>query len=133
MSSASAATTEKTGSVLSKLYVAVVGGDAESAISCMHPQVEVEEPAHLPFGGVYRGLDGMGKVLGMVSRYLNLQELTVNTLIADGENGLAIVTVPMREEGTDVVVIAQHWQLQAGRIARGKLFVFDPPPLLQAA
>jgi ketosteroid isomerase-like protein len=43
--------------VVARLVAAVSAMDAEALRAVLHPDVEVIEPAGLPYGGVYRGAD----------------------------------------------------------------------------
>lgn len=127
-----AADTAHTRKVIATLYAAAISGDVVAALSCMHPEVEVVEADHLPFGGSYHGHDGITQVFGALAQHLDLSRLAIRTLIADGHHGLAVVTVPVRRKGTSATV-AEHWQLQDGLIRRGQVFVFDPSALLEPA
>ncbi|MGM0931087.1 MAG: nuclear transport factor 2 family protein [Actinomycetota bacterium] len=117
--------TEQTRGVIDGFYAAAVSGDLAAAMSYVHPDVEVREGPNLPFGRTYRGHDGMAEILAALTPYLEMNKLTMRSIIADGDQGVAVLTTPIRGEN-GAVEAAEHWQLQGGLLRQGQIYLFDP-------
>lgn len=113
---------------LRDLYDAALELDAERAIGLMHPDIVVREPSVLPYGGVYRGVDGFAEVLTEVMKVIDFTTLKINAITADGATGLVNL------QGTlftgDPVELVEVWTKRDGRFATCQVFWFDPAPVL---
>ncbi len=47
---------------VTRLTDAFMSGDREAVLGMFHPEIEINEAASLPWGGVHRGLDGFNKL-----------------------------------------------------------------------
>ncbi len=75
--------------VLRTLYEALSRGDVPAVIACIDPDVIVDEPPELPYGGVHHGRDVfMQSILGAMMGYANVQLTEFE--IFEGEAGAAV-------------------------------------------
>ena len=56
------------------LIAGVKARDLESVLALMHPEVEVFEPASLPYGGTWKGRDGFAELL---QKIMGLADLSI--------------------------------------------------------
>jgi len=56
--------------VIGRFFAAVLGGDAATLKELVSPECVVHEPADLPYGGEYVGVDGLLTMFGAVTRDL---------------------------------------------------------------
>jgi len=49
---------------IARVLAALQSGDGEQIRAICHPDLTIEDPPGLPYGGVYRGFDGMLEVAG---------------------------------------------------------------------
>lgn len=66
--------------VVSKMLDAVARGDGEGIMACIHPDIVVVEPASLPYGGVFHGMEEFrdkvyGSILGKFTTRVGRCEL----------------------------------------------------------
>jgi ketosteroid isomerase-like protein len=96
-------------------------------MACMHADVELEEPAWLPFGGTHRGLGAMGRVLTQVGTLLDFSTIRLDAIIADGDQAVGMFRVTTLS-GEDVS-LAEAWTIRDGKVWRGRVFHQDPAPV----
>jgi uncharacterized protein len=117
--------TERTRDLMTRLYTAALDGDIAAMPELLHPDVEIEEAASLPFGGTYGGHDGLLALFGTIGRLLDLSKLKPQTCIADGEQGLVVLDIPVHG-AADTARVAEQWTTRNGKLWRCQVFVFDP-------
>jgi ketosteroid isomerase-like protein len=123
---------EQSKKVVQDFYAAAGGGDPRALAPYVHEDFEIEEPALMPYGGVYRGLEGLQSVLGEVAGVLDFSRLQVESMIAEDEH--VVVTLQVGVHGSDALVRnAEHWTVRDGKVWRGRVFTFDPTPVLDLA
>ncbi|MET8812493.1 nuclear transport factor 2 family protein [Streptomyces sp. NPDC004549] len=60
--------TETPADVVRRLYDALGRGDVPGVLAALHPEVTVDEPEQLPYGGVHRGREAfVGSVLSVMT------------------------------------------------------------------
>jgi ketosteroid isomerase-like protein len=52
-------------------------GDVTAAFAHLHPAIEFHEPDTVPYGGIYRGLEGMQRFLELVGEHLEPESVRV--------------------------------------------------------
>lgn len=105
---------------------AALGGDVESFFAALHPEVEVHEPPYLPYGGVYRGREGFAALFGEATKVLDLPSLTIDSVTADAEKVVLLMTARHIASGEDVIV-TEHWRPEDGLIREVRVFWFSLP------
>ena len=127
----STSTTEATRELLTRFYECFGHGKETKAIlpQFYHPDIVVELPSYLPYGGIHVGL---GKVLGgaaaNASDYLDFRTLRVESMCIDGEVGIGVVRVNVTDS-EDEMILAHHWTVRDGKIVHMRFFPHDPGPI----
>jgi ketosteroid isomerase-like protein len=122
--------TERTRRVLEVIYDAAARGDLETFIAGMHPDVEINEPGWLPYGRVYRGVEGLNELLVAATKVIDLSTVTVQAMIADGDRGFVEVSAHVAGTGA-ATVIGEHWTVKDGKPWRCRVYHFDTAPVLE--
>jgi ketosteroid isomerase-like protein len=120
---------EKNRSIVASLYAAAASGDLGAIAPLLADDVVVDEPVYLPYGKVYRGKEEFAGLLGMIGQYLDLTNVKVNYLIADGDRVAACLGIPDVTTGEMTHFIEQS-TLRDGQIVEMKLFYYDPQTML---
>ncbi|TAM68264.1 nuclear transport factor 2 family protein [Mycobacterium sp.] len=121
-----ASTTDTTRVTLERMYAAAHDSDVAALASLMHPQVRVDEPSFLPYGGTYTGLDEFAAVFTEAAKVLDMPKLRIHSITAEDENAFAIVTVPL-VDSAQTISIVEHWTVADGLITTGRIYWFDRP------
>lgn len=130
--SSSAATTEATRQVVQRFYDRLKAGDFAGVMECFHPDIEVFEPDCLPYGGVYRGVAGLGELFSKAPSHLDVNIFSVEAIVADGDRAVGFLHSAAVRNGTPVV-IAEESQVRDGKIVRVRVFHYDPTIVANAA
>lgn len=119
-------TTATTRTTLERMYAAAQAGDIAGLSTLMHPALCVEEPPFLPYGGTYTGLDEFADVFGQAAAVLDMANLRINSITAEGHNAFALVTVPLIDD-SQTINIVEHWTVVDGLITTGRIYWFEHP------
>lgn len=65
-------------------YEAINTGDP-GVLEAIHEEMEFHEPASLPYGGIYRGPDGMGELFGALAEHWDGLHLEIEELVDAGD------------------------------------------------
>lgn len=117
--------TEATRRLVTKLYDRLLAGNLEGFLACLADDVEVHEPGCLPYGGVYRGNDGVSRLFPLVAQCLDVGAFRVDAIVADGDRAIGMLRTVVRSTGQPIEV-AEESIVRDGKIARVRVFVFDP-------
>jgi uncharacterized protein len=120
-------TTETTREVVARMYQAGVDGDFAAFMACIHPDIELDEPAWLPYGGTHRGLEAIQNVFVEVGKLLDLASIDVQSIIADGDQAVGLFRA--RTQSGAEVSNAEVWTVRDGLVWRGRVFYQDPTPV----
>jgi ketosteroid isomerase-like protein len=66
-------------------YEAINSGDPSPVLSAVHDEMEFHEPASLPYGGTYRGSEGMGQLFIALADSWDGLHLEIEELIDAGD------------------------------------------------
>ncbi len=67
-----------------RMVKAVLSGDWETAGTLLHPDFALHEPASLPFGGVYKGLEGFKEFSKIVRTFIKTESIeTIRNYFTD--------------------------------------------------
>lgn len=118
--------------IVESLYDAAVKGDMEGFLAQLSDDLVLTEPGFLPYGGVYKGKDGMQAMLGPASAILNIPTLRVHYIVVEGDRAIAKLSI--NRIGTDeTMVIAEESLVRDGKIAEITIYVHDAGSLVVAA
>ena len=117
-----------------KRFVEALFSDGwEALASTTHPDFELHEPDALPYGGIWKGVDGFKACWAKIRQgALDTEHLeTVRTYFADDEDHLVCLLhargkVRATGEPFDSLVCEQ-WEFKDGRIHRIRVYWFNPP------
>jgi ketosteroid isomerase-like protein len=116
--------------ILGRFFAAVLGGDVATLRELVSPDCVVHEPADLPYGGEYVGVDGLLTMFGSVNRDLEFAiDGTPEFLpVDDGRVVLrANAVFTARTSGrTAAFPIAEIYTLSAGQIVDIDVFYKEP-------
>jgi ketosteroid isomerase-like protein len=116
--------TEANRAIITEMYAAAQRGDLQSFFAAMSPDLVVVEPRFLPYGGTYRGIDGLQLLMGEVTKILDMGALKVKRVIADGDHVLGFITVPLLAKDSEVELL-EYSILRDGKVVEIRLFFHD--------
>ncbi|HEY9415955.1 MAG TPA: nuclear transport factor 2 family protein [Pseudonocardia sp.] len=121
--------TEKNRAIVEELYGCVAAGTPEKIAVLMAEDVVILEPGYLPFGKTWRGQGEFGELFGAIGQFLDLSEIRVNYLIADGDRVAAALSIRDLENGEWCDLIEQS-TLRDGKIVELKLFYHEAQTMI---
>jgi ketosteroid isomerase-like protein len=116
--------------IVAAVYRAIAANDPEAFERLVHPEIEVEQPPWLPYGGTHRGLAGVGEMFRKVLKLIDVSRLEVQSLTAEGDIVWATFVIHARDDGSPLL-LAEEWQLEGDRCRRLRVWHFDPRPVLR--
>jgi ketosteroid isomerase-like protein len=122
------------GDVIRALYDALAKGDVPGVMARLDPDVIVDEPRELPYGGVHRGRDVfVQSILGAMMGYANV-EITEATVIdnAAGVVGILTGTLTAHASGEQFPLTMVELHEVVGEVTR-KIDVYTKDPAALAA
>jgi ketosteroid isomerase-like protein len=121
------ADTETTREVVERMYQAGIDADPEAFMALIHEDIELIEPAWLPYGGVHRGIEGIEKVFVEVAKIIDLSTIEVTEIIAEGDTAIGFFRAKLHS-GAEISN-AERWTVREGKIWRGSVYYQDPTPV----
>jgi uncharacterized protein len=124
---------QATRAVIDRFYASLKTWDEEAIRSCLHDDAELYQPPTLPYAGVYRGPDAMMDLWkNTILRLAEPGSGYIDSIIVDDDK--AVVIAGSRRAGSGKSTLAcEHYLVRDGRIARIRMFWFDPRPVAEAA
>ena len=116
--------TEQNRAVIEALYAAAKAGDAQAMFAHFADDIVVHEPPFLPFGKVYRGKEEFLQLFAVIVEYLDVSQVTVHHIVADGEYVIGCLGMPDRRTG-DFTEMLEQFKLRDGKVVDIKLFYYD--------
>lgn len=119
--------------VMHRLYEALASGDIPGLSARISPEVVVDEPPALPYGGVTRGRDNfLESVLGTMAALAAI-EISDYAVFegATGAVGKVVGTLTARASGEKfpLTMIELHEEITGGETAKIDVYVKDPAAL----
>ncbi len=115
--------------LVERFFAAVLGGDVETLKEVVSPDCVVHEPAELPYGGEYKGVEGLLAMFGAIGRDYEFAVNGAATMDA-GEGKVAVridATFTSRQSGrTTAFPIAELYTLAGGQIVDIDVFYKEP-------
>lgn len=114
--------------ILRAIYDHFAAGDVDGMAQYMREDAVIIEADSLPYGGVYRGPEGLKQLLGKISEIwedvsLDIQDILASDHAAAGYGELRM-TVPHTGERIRFQ-ICEVWQFEDGKITRCEPMYFD--------
>ncbi|WP_031523091.1 nuclear transport factor 2 family protein [Streptomyces sp. NRRL F-5123] len=124
--------TENPAHVVRGLYDALGKGDVPGVLARLHPDVVVDEPAPLPYGGVHRGREAFVQgVLGVMTGHAGVALTAVEVFTGPtGVVGRLTGTLTARTTGEvfPLTMVEIH-RVESGTVRRIDVYVQDPGAL----
>lgn len=124
---------------IKKLFSAIEARDLETYLAVSHPDVVIREPSSLPYGGDYRGLEGVERhAVGWLRTWGNLQSEAERKLNATFHDvGDAVIArwslrarLPDGAETFDTPMVGVY-RLREGKLVDTQMFYADTGAVLQ--
>lgn len=116
--------------IVAGAYAAIGRGDFKGFLAAFDEQIEVREPACLPYGGVAHGIKEAMAMLGNAAPYLDAANMRVESVFGSGDQVTAVLRVPLHG-GRGEAEIAELWRLRDGKAI--ELFVYWADPSILPA
>jgi uncharacterized protein len=116
-----------------QLVAAMSHGDLPALLGLLHSDVEIHEPASLPYGGVRHGHDGFAEVLQIMAALVEL-EITDHTLYAIPAGVILVLDVRFISRSTGASFetrVVEIDTVDAGKVRTMNLFYEDTHALLE--
>ena len=107
--------------IVESVYKNIKAQEFDKVVGLIDPQVKISEPMFLPYGGDYQGLEGFNDLLPKILQFIDVFSIEVDTIIADGENVVALLRAPSASGETELQ-FAEHFVVRDGKIVSIKLF-----------
>jgi uncharacterized protein len=122
---------------IDRLLASLRSGDAAQIKALCHPDMRVEDPESLPYGGVYRGFAGMCEVSGKLFAAVKNWKCETERVIGD-PNGDEFVLV-QRMTGTSAetgqpidMSILEHYAFRDGLLVSIRPYYWDTKAMLDS-
>lgn len=124
--------TERNRKVVLDMYAAGIRGDLAGMLSHMHEQEFVlNEPAFLPYGGVYRGVEAMAAAFAKIAEYLDVASIEIDHVVAEDDYVFVVMRARDRRSG-EMVLLAEENRMRDGKIAEMRIFFHEARSLVAA-
>src|ERR1700730_18890196 len=104
--------TEQTRRVGRAIHAASANGDLEKERQLFSPNLVIEEPPYLPYGGTYHGYDGFLQLAEHAIQFVDFSSLVLESLTVEGN--LAFAVVRGRLWSGAQVVATEQWRVENG-------------------
>lgn len=121
--------TERNREVAEAMYAAVSAGDLAKFLTFISPDVVVEEPAYLSYGGTYRGHEGLQQLFDIFASTFDFGGLVIERITVDGDFVFASCSIKLQGSG-DVVTFTERVQLVDGKAAHLRVYMYEAASLL---
>jgi ketosteroid isomerase-like protein len=122
---------ETTRAVIERFYAAIGAWDEDGLRAVLHEDAELHQPPTLPYGGVYRGPDAMMELWkNVILPMADATDFFLDAMVVDGEHGMVVAGSKMNDKP---VLACEQYTVRDGRIARIRMFWFDPTPVAETA
>ena len=108
---------------------AVKGGDVDTFMAALDPQVKIHEPPYLPYGGLYEGRDSFLQIYEQVTKLADPTQIELISATADAERAVILVTIPLLSG--ERIYITEHWCVTNGLVTDLRVFWFEIPDFEQ--
>lgn len=117
--------TETNREIITQFYGMLAARNFAGVQALFDEDIEIHEPACLPYGGVYRGIAGAQKLFGKVPQYIDISTFRIEAIVADGDRVIGLFDGTILRTGVRVA-IAEESLIRDGKIVRVRVFLFDP-------
>jgi ketosteroid isomerase-like protein len=115
--------------IVERFFAAVLGGDVPALNELVSPDCVVHEPADLPYGGEYKGVEGLLAMFGAIGQGYEFAVNSAETMDVPGGRVVVRIdaTFTSRRSGrTCAFPIAEIYTLAGGQIVDVDVFYKEP-------
>lgn len=127
-----ACVTETSRQIVTTFYACIAAGNFDGVLACLHEDVEIHEPACLPYGGMYRGIEGAKRLFSEAPKHLDISIFSIDAIVADGDRVVGMLRTAIVGTG-EPLAVAEESIVRDGKIIRVRVFQFDPTLVISAA
>jgi ketosteroid isomerase-like protein len=118
--------TEQTRQVVRAIHAASARGDIDSERQLFSPDLIIEEPPYLPYGGTFHGYDGFLDLASQAVKYVDFSSLVLESLTVEGNLAFAVVRVRLLA-GAEIIA-TEEWRVEDGLAVHCRISWFDASP-----
>jgi ketosteroid isomerase-like protein len=124
-------------SKIARLLASLATHDAEQIRAICHPDLVVEDPPGLPYGGVYRGFDGMLEVAGKLFAAIADCKIETESIIGDPAGDEFVlkqhITGRAARSGQPIDIrLLEHYGFRDGLLCSIRPYYWDTQALAEA-
>jgi hypothetical protein len=124
-----AAQTEASQALMERMYGAAINGDFEDVLSCLSEDLVVNEPPFLPYGRVYRGLDGFRELIAGVTQVLDVSKMEIDRYVSQGDRVIGIIRMPDIRTG-EHILLAEESLIRDGKVVEIVVYFHETRSML---
>jgi uncharacterized protein len=95
--------------------------DLEGFFAQTKDDVQIIEPAYLPYGGTYVGREGFRDLGRKISKVLDMRSIELVSATGDDERTILLMTATLRNSG-EQRYLTEHWVVEDNLIAEIRVF-----------
>jgi hypothetical protein len=118
--------TAQTRQVVQAIHAASASGDIEKESRLFSPDLVIEEPPYLPYGGTFHGYDGFMRLALQAIKYVDFSSLVLESLTV--EDHLAFAVVRVRLLSGPEIIATEQWRVENGLAVHCRISWFDASP-----
>jgi ketosteroid isomerase-like protein len=119
---------EQNKALVIKLYEAISQADLDTFLSGCSPDMVITEAESMAIGGVYRGMDELGGLLGKLASAYDMTTIKMERIVADGEFVVAMGSFQTADHSF-LVKITEWWQIKDGKVVDVRPYYWDTQEL----
>jgi uncharacterized protein len=115
---------------IASLLAALNSGDAQQMQAICHPDLVIEDPAGLPYGGVYRGFEGLAEVAGRLLAIVSECRIETEQIFGDAASGEFVLRQRLTGRATASgrpveTSILEHYIFRDGLLVKIRPYYWD--------
>jgi ketosteroid isomerase-like protein len=116
---------------MTRMYESAANADYDDVFACLSEDLVVNEPPFLPYGDVYHGHDGFRRLIGKVTRVLDVSRMHVIRMVAEDDRTIGIIEMPDLATG-EQILLAEESLIRDGKVVEINVYFHQPRSLLGA-
>jgi ketosteroid isomerase-like protein len=123
------ASTTTSRDLMTRMYESAAKADYDDVFACLSEDLVVNEPPFLPYGDIYRGHDGFRNLIGKVTQVLDVAQMQVIRMVAEGDRAIGIIEMPDIATG-EQILLAEESLIHDGKVVEITVYFHEPRTLL---
>ena len=119
---------ERNKALVLKLYDAISRADVEDFFAGCSPDMVIHEASSMAVGGVYRGMEELGGLLGQLAGAYDMTTIQMDRIVADGDFVVAMGNFKTADHSY-LVKITEWWQIEDGKVVEVRPYYWDTQEL----